>query len=130
MNPSAPADAGPQARYQAFLDAGAFRIQRCGDCRRHVFHPRVLCPHCGGQALEWMTPAGTGRVYSFSTIAAKPEAGGDYNVSLVDLDEGVRLMSRVEGVPPAGVSVGMRVRAEVRLDDGTGLVVFVPEAQA
>ena len=57
----------------------------------------------------------------------KPEAGGDYDVSLVDLDEGVRMMSRVEGVPPAEVKIGMRVRAKIINNNGAGLVVFAAE---
>ena len=54
----------------------------------------------------------------------KPEAGGDCNVSLIDLDEGVRLMSRVEGVPSGDVRIGQRVRARVVQQNGQGLVVF------
>ncbi len=57
----------------------------------------------------------------------KPEAGGDYNVSLIELDEGVRMMSRVDGTPPAEVRIGMRVRAKVIDNNGAGLVVFTAE---
>lgn len=128
-DPSA-SELGPDARYAAFLAAGTFRIQRCGGCQAHVFPPRILCPHCGGTGLDWVTPAGGGTVYSCSTIAARPEAGGDYNVSLVDLDEGARLMSRVEGIPPAQVQVGLRVRAQVSVSADANLVVFVPEELA
>ena len=66
-------------------------------------------------------------VYSTTTVRRKPEAGGDYDVSLIDLDEGVRMMSRVEGVPPAEVKIGMRVRAKVVDNKGAGLVVFAAE---
>jgi len=62
-----------------------------------------------------------------TTVRRKPEAGGDYNVSLIDLAEGVRMMSRVEGLPPAEVRIGMPVRARVAVSDGTGLLVFEPE---
>ena len=51
-------------------------------------------------------------------------SGGDINVSLIDLDEGVRMMSRVEGIAPADVQIGQRVRARVALSEGHGLVVF------
>ncbi|MGH8817108.1 MAG: OB-fold domain-containing protein, partial [Achromobacter pestifer] len=43
---------------------------------------------------------------------------------------GVRLMSRVEGVAPADVQIGMPVRAQVAQQDGHGLVVFVPNKEA
>ena len=63
-------------------------------------------------------------VYSASVVRRKADAGGDYNVALIDLDEGVRLMSRVEGIPAAEVRIGMRVKAKVLVHDGQGLVVF------
>ncbi|MEP6874803.1 MAG: OB-fold domain-containing protein, partial [Burkholderiales bacterium] len=52
----------------------------------------------------------------------------DYNVVLVDLDEGVRMMSRVEGLKPEDVRIGMRVQARVRTEGETPLVVFEPVA--
>ena len=118
---------GAEARYQAQLNEGRFLIQRCDGCTKHVFYPRVVCPHCGGSSLAWVDPKGTGAVYSTTTVRRKPEAGGDYDVSLIDLDEGVRMMSRVEDVPPAQVKIGMRVRAKVVDNKGTGLVVFTTE---
>lgn len=115
---------GVQARYQQMLDAGRFAIQRCTACSKHVFFPRELCPHCGATALEWVQPKGEGTVHAVTTVRRKADAGGDYNVSLIDLDEGVRLMSRVDGVPVDKVRIGMRVRARVAVNDGRGLVVF------
>jgi hypothetical protein len=73
-------------------------------------------------------PKGTGTVYAVTTVRRKPEAGGDYNVSLIELDEGVRLMSRVEGLPSAEVRIGQRVKARVVEQGGQGLVVFDPVA--
>ncbi|MNL46041.1 hypothetical protein D3C87_1687250 [compost metagenome] len=56
----------------------------------------------------------------------KPEAGGDYNVALIDLEEGVRMMSRVDGVAPDRLRIGMPVKARVLRDEGQALVVFEP----
>jgi uncharacterized OB-fold protein len=61
-------------------------------------------------------------------VRRKPQAGGDYNVALVDLAEGPRLMSRIDGVAPDQVRIGMRVQARVIDDPITGkLLVFIPE---
>lgn len=117
---------GILARHQAELDAGRFLIQQCSDCARHIYFPREVCPHCGSDALQLVPPQGTGTVHATTTVRRKAEAGGDYNVSLVDLDEGVRLMSRVEGLAPADVAIGLRVRARVSVNDGAGVVVFDP----
>lgn len=112
------------AVYQAALNSGRFRIQRCNDCGKHIFFPREICPHCHGVSLSWGDAKGTGTVYSTTTVRRKPEAGGDYNVALIDLDEGVRMMSRVDGIPPEEVRIGMQVRAKVLDNKGVGLVVF------
>lgn len=115
---------GVQAQYQAALDRGQFMIQRCGACGQHVFFPRELCPHCGATRLEWVQPKGEGTVYAVTTVRRKPDDGGDFNVSLVDLDEGVRMMSRVDGMYVDQVRIGMRVCARVAVTEGRGLVVF------
>lgn len=118
-------DMGVQARHQAELDAGRFLIQHCGDCKRHIYYPREVCPHCGASAHLTLVPAkGSGTVYSVTTMRRKAEAGGDYNVSLIDLDEGVRMMSRVDNIPAAEVKIGMRVRARVQVQEGRGVVLF------
>ncbi|MGE8614997.1 MAG: Zn-ribbon domain-containing OB-fold protein [Achromobacter veterisilvae] len=121
---------GVEAQYRQALDQGRFLIQRCAGCDRAVFYPRMICPHCGADALAWIEPDGRGTVYATTVVRRKPDAGGDYNVALVDLREGVRLMSRVEGVAPEAVRIGMPVRAQVARQDGHGLVVFVPSKEA
>jgi len=117
---------GIQAQHQAALDDGRFLIQRCEACAKHVYFPRELCPHCGADRLAWVEPQGTGTVHAVTTVRRKPDAGGDLNVSLVDLDEGVRLMSRVDGVAPSDVKIGQRVRARV----AGGVVLFELEGGA
>lgn len=119
-----PAAAGVQAHHQSELDQGHFLIQHCPGCQMHVYFPRELCPHCGAAPLNWVAPSGHGTVYAVTTVRRKAEAGGDYNVSLIDLDEGVRLMSRVGDLPLNEVHIGQRVKARVQLSDGRGLVVF------
>ena len=117
---------GPDARYAAFLAEGRLCIQRCGDCGRHVFYPRVLCHHCGGGRLDWVEASGHGIVYATTVIRRRPEEGPPYNLCLVDLAEGVRLTSRVEGIAPEEVRIGMAVAARIARQDGAPLVVFDP----
>jgi len=113
---------GPEKTYQDKLAQGSFEIQRCAACGQHVFYPRVLCPHCGAERLDWIVPSGRGTVYSTTVVRRKPADGGDYNVALVDLEEGPRMMSRVVSIAPDGVRIGMAVKA--RITDG--LVEFTP----
>ncbi len=115
---------GPLALWQEHLEAGQLMVQRCTQCARHVFYPRVLCPHCGSQSLEWTASAGTGTVYSTTVVARRDSDGGPYNVALVNLDEGVRMMSRVEGVAPEAVAIGQRVMAVIGRIDDRAAVLF------
>lgn len=115
----------PQAYYRSMLAQGKFVLQRGVTTRRAVFYPRVLSPYDSTEALEWFTASGEGIVYSSTVIRRKADKGGDYNVALIDLAEGARLMSRVEGVAPSQVQIGMRVKAEIqRQENGEMLLIF------
>jgi len=121
---------GPNAYYEASLRQGRFLIQQCASCRRHVFYPRVVCPHCGHNTLDWVEPSGGGTIYAVTIVERSAPKGGPYNVVLVDLDEGVRLMSRIEGCDNHQVSIGMRVVAGLIPVDGGHQVVFRPETRS
>lgn len=119
-------DDAPTRVYRRYLESGRLGFQRCQGCEAAVFYPRVLCPVCGGDALEWRTSAGQGTVYA--TTAVHRRDAGPYNVALVDLDEGFRMMSRVEGAPAKPVRIGQRVNLAVRHGEDGPFVVFVPES--
>ena len=118
---------GPEHDYKQKLALGSFEIQKCTACDKHVFYPRVICPHCGADKLGWVAASGSGVVYSSTVVRRKPDAGGDYNVALVDLAEGPRMMSRIVGLEPAAVKIGMRVKARVATDGEARIVEFTPE---
>jgi uncharacterized OB-fold protein len=101
-------------------------MQRCVNCRRMVWYPRFVCPHCGGDELVWETLSGRGLVYAVSVHhrPALPALADKvpYSVVLVDLIEGARIMSTVFGDPP---QVGDEVDVGwVALPDGRNLPVF------
>jgi uncharacterized protein len=119
-------DIRPEAEFTAFLAQGKFMIQRSRDSGRHIFHPRILEPGTGSSNLEWVEASGEGTVYSTTAVSQKPPAR-PYNVALIDLAEGPRMMSRVEGIPADQVTIGMKVRARVTTEEGQPpCVVFVP----
>jgi uncharacterized OB-fold protein len=88
---------------------GELRVQRCQACRRYQFYPRPYCIACSSDGLEWVRAAGTGTVYSMTTVRAElvPGFAPPYTVALVELDEGPRMVSTI--VDPA-VRIGTRVR--------------------
>ena len=100
-------------------------IQRSPSTGRHVFYPRVAAPGTGERDLEWVEASGRATVYAITVNRARD---GAYNLALVDLDEGPRMMTRIEGVET--VPIGARVRARIVEDGGAPLVVFVPEDAA
>lgn len=120
----------PDAEFRAFLAEGRFMIQRSKSSGAHVFYPRAVAPGTGARDLEWVQASGCGVVYSTTVVRKKPPEPS-YNVVLVDLAEGPRMMSRVEGVDPAAVAIGMAVQARIVDQDGEPVVVFdVAEASA
>lgn len=119
------AAAGPEAEFARMLGAGEFRIQRCRACGAHVFYPRLVCTGCGSAALDWVTPSSRGVVYAVSVVNRSEDKGGPYNVVLVDLAEGPRMMGHVAGLPHEAVRIGMQVRARVGVGAaGEPCVVF------
>ena len=119
-----PGNPGPDWIYRQALSEGRFVIQKCASCGSCIHYPRLLCTDCGSDELDTVEASGGGTVYSTSVIRRRPERGGDYNIALVDLDEGPRLMSRVEGLAPDAVTIGMRVKARIDTIDDAPLLVF------
>ena len=119
--------AGPDQIYRAYLEQGEFRIQQCSDCEKYVFYPRHLCPHCGSASLDWKAVSGRAEVYSTTTARRRPDQGGDYNLAIVELEEGPRMTSRVEGIDPDKVTIGMALTYAIHGESEMGpYVVFHP----
>jgi hypothetical protein len=95
----------------------AYQVDSSG---RPVFRPRV------GHDT-WRVSAGRGTVYSATTV--RPRNGEPYGLALIDLDEGFRMMSRVVGLPPEGVTIGLRVQLaweDAQDPEAPPLPIFAP----
>ncbi|MGX9182071.1 Zn-ribbon domain-containing OB-fold protein [Mesorhizobium sp. BHbdii] len=115
---------GPDIEYQNHLAEGRFMIQRGVRTGRIVFFPRAVAPGTG-EELEWVEASGRGVVYSTTVVRKRPPEA-DVNVALIDLDEGVRMMSRVEGIDAHKVHIGMAVEARIIRHEEGHLIVFAP----
>lgn len=115
---------GPDATYNSYIEKGEFRLQRSKATGKYVFPPRVMAPGSMDNDFTWEKASGNGTVYSAVIVRQRPEAGGDFSIVLVDLEEGVRMMSRVVGTDPAAVKIGQRVKAKIGEIDGKKLVIF------
>lgn len=98
-----------------------FLIQKCKDCGKYIFYPKLFCSYCLSPNLEWVKASGKGKVYTYSIVHSYPptEFAGDvpYIVGVIVLEEGVRLMSNIVEVSPEDVKCDMEV--EVVFDDVT-----------
>ena len=117
---------GPEAVFRAHLAGGRFMIQRSASTGAHVFYPRLVAPGTGEADLEWVEASGAGTVHATTVNRRRPSSGGDFNVALIDLAEGPRMMSRVVGIEPEAVTIGMKVRARIDELNGAPAVLFEP----
>lgn len=116
----------PLGVYVGYLKKGELAYQVCKDDNKAFFYPRAVAPETGSANIEWRVSKGLGTVYTTTVIYYKGEA--PLNVALIDMDEGYRLMSRVEGIEAMDVKIGMRVKFKVNPGDEKTLPfpVFTP----
>jgi len=117
----------PDQEYLAFLAQGKFMLQQSRSSGKPFFYPRVAEPGTGKTDLEWIEAAGGGTVYATTLVRVRPP-NPDYCVVIIELDEGPRMLSRVEGVNPAELFIGMRVQAKIVPFEDQHCVVFVRDA--
>ena len=99
---------GPEAQFKAFLAQGRFMIQRSRSTGRHTFYPRVAIAGSGESDLEWVAASGNGTVHAITVNRGKEP----YNIALIDLDEGPRMVTNVVGDDALAVKIGDRVKVE------------------
>lgn len=103
-------------RFRAALSAGRLDLPRCTACGSLVWYPRARCPHCMSERLEWEALSGAGTVYS-CTVNRRGQGAyagaGPFVIAYVELAEGPRVLSRVDGT----THIGMPVRLSRGLDD-------------
>lgn len=117
----------PEAReYYERCAAGELCIQRCDDCGTLRHHPRPHCTACLSPRWSWVRCSGRGTVHAVTVVRQNQNPRFrdrlPYVVVVVELEEGVRMLSGTTGLPPESVRVGMAVRAVFEAE-ADGLVV-------
>lgn len=107
-------------------------FQQCDDCERFRFYPRMVCPFCLSEKFQWRRSGGRGVVYSFTVIHRPPTPAFrdrvPYVLALIDLPEGVRMMSNVIDCDPEDVRIGMSVQVTFEdVSEDIALPKFKPE---
>jgi uncharacterized OB-fold protein len=115
-------------RYWAALSHGKVTYQRCERCGAKQLYFRALCRECWSSDLVIETSAGNGTVYSYTVLnnVGNPVLAREAPliIALVDLDEGPRVLGRIEDAADL-VQIGARVGPTFRqLDAGPTLLHF------
>jgi len=112
---------GMAGEFYEFCKKHELRFQRCTACStwRHV--PRDMCAKCGSFEWKWAKAAGKGKLFSWTTAMQPmlPQFADlvPYSPVVIEMDEGVRLVSWLTEVPPEDLRLGLPV--EVVFDDVT-----------
>jgi uncharacterized protein len=117
------------APYWEGLDAGELRFQRCGQCRNAWLPAREECPKCLSDNVSWEASAGRGRVISWVVYhtALHPAFAErvPYNVAVVELEEGARLISNVNA-PNDALAIEMPVVVSIERESDLSVARFAP----
>ena len=122
---------------QAFWDGtrqGKLLVQVCQTCQARIFAPRKLCPQCWSSDLGWMESTGRGAIFAFTTAYSMvdPRFADDlpFTIAYVDLDEGIRMMSRIVECDPAELAIGTKVEVLFHPREEFRLPYFRPQRGA
>jgi uncharacterized OB-fold protein len=118
------------AEFWAHCNRGELRFQRC-ECGMWRHLPRFVCARCGSDRWSWAASSGRGRIYSW-TITHQPLVRGfpdpvPYAVIVVELEEGVRMVSGLRGLEPAKLDLDLPVEVVFEtVADGVRMPFFRP----
>ena len=107
--------------FYANLRGGELTTTRCGDCGAVHFPPRVVCPDCLGDDLEYVALPDRGELFAFSEVRAGAPLGMEddvpFVIGIVDLGP-VRLSARIEGARSDDLAIGDPVELRIVEVDG------------
>lgn len=115
MNPAqAPTETlSPAEQYRAALEDRRLVFQRCADCNHVWLPPRTECPNCWSPDHKWQEASGQATIVSWVNFHVafdnRFKDRTPYNVALVDLDEGPRLITNIIEIPADQDVIGRRV---------------------
>jgi uncharacterized protein len=112
---------------------GRLVAQRCGSCGRLRHPPRAACPHCQSLEVEIAELSGDGEIYSYALLwhPRSPRFAYPVIAILVDLAEGIRVVSNLVGAEPGDARIGLPVTVEFQPCEGDLAVpVFRPSTEA
>ena len=106
---------------------GELRLRRCPSCAARFRFAYEWCPNCWSLDLVWEKASGFGKVTHYSVVYVSPSDAFEtpYVLALIELDEGVRMMSNVK-CDPDEVRIGLPVKVTFEKRGEVSLPMFVP----
>jgi uncharacterized OB-fold protein len=96
------------------LRQNELRLQRCASCGHYNHPPKLQCPRCHAETLEWVAVPPRGRIYTYTIVYRAPlpvfKDKVPYAVGVVEIDgtAGLRLLSNIDG-PLESIEIGVPV---------------------
>ncbi len=110
----------------ARLKRGEFQTTRCRGCGETHYPPRVICPLCLGEDLEWVDLPREGTLMAFTQQKAAIRCRKPDVLGLVELEGIGNVFTRIEA-PFEELRIGMRVTFDTWTSpDGVALHLFRP----
>lgn len=121
--------------YWEAANENRFIIQKCSDCGKYNFIPRMVCPECFSENMDWVEASGKGTVYSYTTVLNNsPTAFMNdipYVVAIIRLAEGPQMLSNIVEADPEQICCDMDVEVTFnRLNEDFNLPVWRPRKDA
>jgi len=94
-----------------------YEAAKCTGCGKSFFPPRLVCDNCGSKNFEKTNMSTEGKIVSYTVIHIPPSPFADqapYAMAVIEMDDGIRILSQVTDCDFSDVSVGKRVRIAFR----------------
>jgi len=110
--------------------SGELRIRHCRSCGKLFRFAHAWCPECWSQDLDFKVASGRGWVETFTVVHQAPYPSFEdripYVIALIELDEGVRIMSNIVDCDPGEVEIGLPVAVTFEERDLVMIPMFTP----
>jgi uncharacterized OB-fold protein len=119
------------------LRGGRLTTTQCNSCGEILWQPRVVCPHCNADQMDWIELPRSGTVYAHTAMLLGAPLGFEkdapFVIAIVELDLGkdrtLSLFTRVDDTTYEELAIGDTVHFKT-VDCGDGRVFFRFTAEA
>lgn len=114
------------------LKQGRLTTTKCKKCGKLLWPPRIVCPCCLSNELEWVDLGSEGKLYAFTEMRLGAPLGFiqdlPFCIGIVKIG-GLYLSARIDDATYGDLKIAMKVRLKIiELDDGRVFYRFMPSS--